>query len=310
MRLDFNVLWVEDQQGAVQAQRERIELLIKKEGFRLQVLFAPSIDLAKEFLSDDIYGDHIDLVLMDYDLGAGGRGDEGLVEVRNIFPYKDIVFYSSQAPDLLAMVEKKHVQGVFCSPRDDLTNTVEGLFEALVKKVLDIDHSRGIVMGATSDIDHYVNDCLALSFDKGGEACQHAALNAVENHVSEKRRAFEKAFENIAAVKHVSELQQFHNFYTSNDRLRLLRSILKGEADYQESVVAIAEYLKTTVPKRNDLAHVRVKVEGFSRKLLDRKGNELTSDEMRSLRRELLDYQDLFEKLSEELNQLSHEAEA
>ena len=34
MRLDFNVLWVEDNQRNVQSQRERIELLIRKEGFR------------------------------------------------------------------------------------------------------------------------------------------------------------------------------------------------------------------------------------------------------------------------------------
>lgn len=302
MRLDFNVLWVEDQQGAVQAQRERIELLVKKEGFRLQVLFAPSVGNAKEFLSTDIYGDHIDLVLMDYDLGAGGRGDEGLLEVRNIFPYKDIVFYSSQAPDLLDMVAKKHVQGVFCSTRDGLTDTVEGLFEALVKKVLDIDHSRGIVMGATSDIDHYVNDCLASSFGTNDEGRLNAALKVVEKHVGEKRKSFEKDLENLAAIKHVSELQKLHNIYTSNDRLRLLKSVLKGAESHQESVEAIVNYLANTVPKRNDLAHVRVKVDGFSRKLFDRNNNELTSEQMKSLRRELLEYQDIFEKLSERLN--------
>ena len=36
----------------------------------------------------------VDLILMDYDLGPGKKGDEGLSEVREIFPYKDIVFYS------------------------------------------------------------------------------------------------------------------------------------------------------------------------------------------------------------------------
>ncbi len=98
----------------MQTQRERIELLVKKEGFRLQALFASSVDEANQYLSDDIYGDHIDLILMDYDLGAGGRGDDGLVEVRNIFSYKDIIFYSSQAQDLFELVTKKGIQGVYC----------------------------------------------------------------------------------------------------------------------------------------------------------------------------------------------------
>lgn len=187
MRLDFNILWVEDNKSNVMSQFEKIERLIREEGFRLQVEFAYSIEGAKGYLSDDIYGDHIDLVLMDYDLGAGGKGDEGLLEVRNKFRYKDIVFYSSQAENLLKMVEDKHVQGVFCSTRDDLPDTVVELFEVLVKKVLDIDHSRGIVMGATSDIDHYINDCLTTSFDNSDVTLQKKTLDVVTRHVKGKR---------------------------------------------------------------------------------------------------------------------------
>ena len=302
MRLDFNVLWVDDLPANVKAQRDMIELLIRKEGFRLQVEFASSIVEANRFLSDDIYGDHIDLVLMDYDLGAGGRGDEGLTEVRNKFRYKDIVFYSSQAENLLKMVEDKHVQGVFCSTRNDLTDTVVELFEVLVKKVLDIDHSRGIVMGATSDIDHYVNDCLAASFEKNDEAGRQAALLVVQGHVNKKREDFEKNIEKLSAATQISDLLKFHNVYTSNDRLRLLKNMLQDNSLYQESVTKITNYLSNTVPKRNQLAHVRVKTEGFSRKLFDNHDNELTSEQMKFLRQELLEYQEHFEYLSEILS--------
>lgn len=302
MRLDFNVLWVENLPKNVAAQQDRIEFLVKKEGFRLQVLFASSIEEAKAYLSDDIYGDHIDLVLMDYDLGAGGRGDQGLVEVRNIFPYKDVVFYSSQASDLQDMVAKKNIEGIFCSIRDDLPDTVTGVFEALVKKVLDIDHSRGIVMGATSDIDHYVNDCLVTNFDNCEEETQLNTLKTIEKHVKEKQKNFEKDLVCIANVKHVSELHGFHNIYTSNDRLRLLKNMLSGEESHKDKVSSITSYLSDAVPRRNDLAHVRVKVDGFSRKLFDRHDNELTSDQMKFLRQELLGYQEFFEELSDELS--------
>jgi hypothetical protein len=302
VRLDFNVLWVEDNQGNVDAQRVRIESLIRKEGFRLKVKFALSIDEANGFLSNDIYGDHIDLVLMDYDLGAGGRGDQGLVEVRNLFPYKDIVFYSSQTENLLGMVAAKQVQGVFCSARNDLPDTVVGLFEGLVKKVLDIDHSRGIVMGATSDIDHYVNDCLIANFERSEETEQQAALKVVQKHIKEKRKNFEKELEKIVDAKHVAELMQFHNIYTSNDRLRLLKNLLRDKKLHEKSVEAITKYLSETIPRRNELAHVRVQIEGFSRKLFDRNNKELTSEQMKSLRHELLEYQEHFETLSEKLN--------
>lgn len=298
MRLDFNVLWVEDEQKYVQSQRERIELLVKKEGFRLQALFASSVDEAKKYLSDDIYGDHIDLILMDYDLGAGGRGDDGLVEVRNIFSYKDIIFYSSQAPDLFELVTKKGIQGVYCSTRDDLPYTVDGVFEALVKKVLDIDHSRGIVMGATSDIDQHVNTCLVAIFEDSDDKCRSATLAVLARHLKDKRKNFAKESTLIEAVKHVSELFDMHNVYTSNDRLRLLKNSIKIHGTHTDKTEIIQKYLDETVPRRNLLAHIQVAVNGFSRKLIDRNGNELTNEDMKALRIELLEYQDFIEGLS------------
>jgi CheY-like chemotaxis protein len=301
MRLDFNVLWVDDQQKAVQAQRERIERQIRKEGFRLQVKFASSVAEAKEFLSSDIFGDHIDLILMDYDLGAGTKGDEGLAEVRRIFPYKDIIFYSSQASDLFDKVAKQHVQGVFCSPRDELADSVDGAFETLVKKVVDIDHSRGIVMGATSDIDHHVSDSLVAVFKMSDEAKQAATLDVLKKHLEEKRVNFKKEADFIEAVKHVSELLDKHNVYTSNDRLRLLKNALEINALHTEKVDGIRKYLNEVVPKRNQLAHVQVQTEGFSRKLVNKKGEEFTSEDMKELRRALLEHQELFEALAEEL---------
>ena len=301
MRLDFNLLWVEDQQVYVQDQRERIEYLIGKEGFRLRVLFASTVDEATKYLSEDIYGDHIDLILMDYDLGAGGKGDDGIEQVRNIFPFKDIVFYSSQAPDLSGMVATKKVQGVYCSTRVELPDTVDGVFESLVKKVLDIDHSRGIVMGATSDIDQYVNDCLVAIFDGSNEQCRQATLDVLAKHLKEKRKNFEKEAAYIEAVKHVSQLFDKHNVYTSNDRLRLLKNAVEIDGVHTDKVEVITKYLRETVPRRNVLAHVKVEVDGFSRKLIDSSGNELTNEQMKALRQELLEYQDFIESFATDL---------
>lgn len=302
MRLDFNVLWVEDQQNLVESTRDRIEMDIKREGFRLKVQFVSSIAEATQYLSDDIYGDHIDLILMDFDLGAGGRGDDGLVEVRNLFKFKDIIFYSSRANDLPGLVAEKKIQGVFCSERNSLHETVQGVFDTLMKKVLDIDHSRGIIMGATSDIDHYVNDCLAASFNGGTEETRVDALNVIARHVKEKDKDFKTNIQGLGSIKNVTELHEFHSIYTSNDRLRLLKNILNGSAKYKLLIPVIEQYLKETVPKRNLLAHVRVKVEGFSRKLYDKHGVELTNEQMKMLRQALLEFQLEFEKLHEELN--------
>ncbi|MBX5083062.1 hypothetical protein HJB56_09840 [Rhizobium lentis] len=297
MRLDFNVLWVEDNQGLVESQKDRIAAIIRKEGFRLAVEFAPSVEKATEFLASSIYGDHIDLVLMDYDLGAGKKGDEGVAEVRDTFAYKDIIFYSGQATtDLAAMIAKKQIPGVFTAHRPELPDVVEGVFENLVRKVLDIDHSRGIVMGATSDIDQQVNMSLANLFD-AHENLQDSSLQIVKDRIVEKRDQLGKALEAIEKIKHLKELEEHHLVYSSDERFRLLTKIMKAAGIHQEHKGSFESYRGTIMPRRNDLAHIRVVRDGFSRKLFDRKGNEITVEAMKALRVELLDFHELFDSL-------------
>ncbi|NWC78221.1 response regulator [Pseudomonas sp. P7759] len=298
MRLDFNVLWVEDNQANVHAQRDRIQALIRKEGFRLRVKFASSVDQAKEFLSDDIYGDHIDLILMDYDLGPGKKGDEGLAEVREIFPYKDIIFYSGMAPaELMSKATALDVQGVFASHRNDLPDIVEGVFENLVRKVLDIDHSRGIVMGATSDIDQIVNDLLIDLYERSDAIFKKTSLATVIERVEEKQISYQETTKTIVAITHIRELMEHHGVYTSDDRLRLLKKSLTQLDVHKAHHHKLEGYRNEVMPKRNDLAHIRVEANGFSRKIFDRKGIELTSNDMRALRVKLLEYQECFDEL-------------
>lgn len=297
MRLDFNLLWVENQQHLVQAQREKLERAIRAEGFRLQVKFVESVDEAVACLSADVYSDHVDLILMDYDLGPGKKGDEGLVEVRGMIPFRDVIFYSSQANDLVQMVLEKAVQGVYCSTREDLPDTSFGVFETLVKKVVDIDHSRGIVMGTTSDIDHFVMDALVSAFDKCTPELKAEVLTQVQKDIQESKAKFEATADKVSRIQHPSELEEYHSAYTSVDRLELLRKVLKKWPEHRGSDADLSGYIQKTLPKRNVLAHVRVVTNGFSRKLVDRKGNEHTSANMKNLRLELLQQHETFEKL-------------
>lgn len=301
MRLDFNVLWVENQQDLVQAQKEKLERQVRNEGFRLQVKFVANVDDAVTCLSNDIYSDHVDLILMDYDLGPGKKGDEGLVEVRSKIPYRDVIFYSSQANDLLEMVLRRGIHGVYCSTRADLPDTSIGVFETLVKKVVDIDHSRGIVMGTTSDIDHFVMDALAHVFDKSTSDVRTKALLRVKEDAGRIKARFDDALAAILAAQHPSDLFDQYAVYTSADRLELLRKILKENPEFQVDDAVLVRYIQGALPKRNTLAHVRVEINGFSRKLVDRKGVEHTSAHMKSFRLELLQHHEQFEALSQTL---------
>ena len=297
MRLDFNILWVEDQPKNVEAQRKRIEMLMREQGFKLQTEVATSIEKATSYIGDGIYGDHIDLILMDYDFGGKPDGEAGHEMVRDTFPYKDIVFYSAQAKDLTEIVARNKIHGVFCCHRAGLPDTVIHVFDVLVKKVLDIDHSRGIVMGATSEIDEFVNESLICVLEKADQETIDAAFKIIGKQLDKTKKQFNEDCTRISEAKEISEILKIHNVYSSAHRLRLFMGILKQLGIHGKEQKAMSRYVNDTIPKRNDLAHVSVKRDGFSRKIFDQSGKELTTEDMQVLRSALLKHHKLFENV-------------
>ena len=57
---------------------------------------------------------------------------------------------NNDAKELRKLAFEANLEGVYCASRVELVDEVLGVFDSLVKKVLDLDHTRGIVMGATS----------------------------------------------------------------------------------------------------------------------------------------------------------------
>lgn len=299
MRLDFNVLWVEDQPNNVQPTREALDRLMRKVGFRLDARFVTSVAGAEQFISDDIHRDHVDLVLMDYALGAGPNGEEGIRVVRQSLPYKEIVFYSAQ--DLTSQLQQLQLGGIYLSSREELHNVAFGVFETLVKKVLDIDHSRGIVMGASSDIDHYVFEALELLFSQGQAQTKSAILDIVRKRLKEIEKRIIKVIRELEKISDVKELRDAHLIYTSVDRANLLVKCLELTQTHSDKIDIIKTFVQNTIPQRNSLAHIRVEVSGFQRRLIDKRGDEFTSEHMRQLRIALIEAQETFEQIHRSL---------
>jgi hypothetical protein len=305
MRLDFNILWVEDQQQNVKAQASKIGTLLKKEGFRANVEFAASVDEAILKIGSDIFGDHIDIVLMDFDLGEGPDGVLGIEKVREEFPYKDIVFYSAKGVQPLRdAMKENNIQGIYFSDREGLPYMVEGVFQTLTKKVLDIEHSRGIILGAVSEIDGMVMDAICHAYNTGEERKRDSALEYIKKQANENHKSINKELEKVVKVRDLSELEKYHLVFTSEHRLRLLRRMLADYDKYKSQLKDLIEYQTDVIPVRNNFAHVKVKKVGFSRTIFDRNGVEITSDRMRDFRIRLIKYYDVFEDV---LSSISNE---
>jgi hypothetical protein len=173
------------------------------------------------------------------------------------------------------------------------------VFESLVKKVLDLDHTRGIVMGATSDIDHIVNECLIAMHIKLDQAGKDVMLKDALGYIEKRIAELTKTASALQKATTIVEFFEAHMILTANDRLRMLSGALKVKSfeahkGYRKAVVT---YQQKVVPKRNDFGHLVLLPEGKPVTFADSKGKPVTLDETRELRRLILGLRNEFKNL-------------
>ncbi|QVI70073.1 hypothetical protein [Pseudomonas syringae] len=292
MRLDFNVLWVDDQPDGVAAQIRSIRSRMAAEGFEFKPLQCTTITQMEQAISDDVFTDEVDLILVDWDLGGGVVGEDAIDRIRQIVQYKDVVFYSGQATvvELREKAFHKELEGVYCAGRAELVEEVVGVFESLIKKVLDLDHTRGIVMGATSDIDHMVNTCLTLAHGKLDDAGKARFIEGAMKRVMEQVENITRQGEKLKGTPSVEALFKTHMLFTSDHRLRMLASILGMEefSAFAGSVATVKAYREGVVHERNTLGHAVLVPQGKPDTVIDDTGKAIDIAQMRELRKLIL----------------------
>lgn len=292
MRLDFNVLWVDDQPDSVAAQITSIRLKMASEGFEFKPRQCTTIAQMEKAISEDVFTDEIDLILVDWDLGNNEHGEDAIERIRQIVQYKDVVFYSGQASvvELREKAYEKQLEGVYCAGRADLVDEVIGVFESLVKKVLDLDHTRGIVMGATSDIDHMVNTCLTLAHGKLDDAGKAVFIQEAMKRVEEQVANIVKLGQRIQANPSIEALFKAHMLFTSDHRLRMLARILGMNefTAYADGITTVTAYRNGVVGERNILGHAVLVPQGKPNEVIGDAGKVIDIEQMRELRKLIL----------------------
>jgi hypothetical protein len=291
MRLDFNVLWVDDQPRRVDAQIKSIAKQMEEEGFEFKPTLCQDMAAMRQAISLSIFSDEIDLVLVDWDLGGYTEGQTAIAEIRESVRYKDVVFYSAQTnPEKLReLAFANGLEGVYCASRQDLVDEVVGVFESLVKKVLDLDHARGIVMGATSDIDYMVTECLVAMHQQLDAAGKKSMVEYATERLNVQMKDLQGRAARLQKAASIEGLLDDPMMFAAMDRLRFLSQALKTTfKQHNSSRASVTSYMENVVPKRNILGHQVLAREGNPRHFVDRKGNTFSLDEIRELRRLIL----------------------
>lgn len=296
MRLDFTILWIDDQPQHIRSFEEGLRNSLDDLGFKLTVIPVASLDAVDATVSEHVHDDAIDLVLVDYDLtGKGTGGEEALLQVRKKLPFKDLIFYSgTDVQKLREIAFKVGVDGIYFSSRPGLVGNATKAIQKLLSKVMDLDHMRGVVMSASSDIDFVVERSLLKMHDTLEDAEKVTLHAEIVAELREKLKKWNEDLEKVASKGDFASLMKKKHIFTASDRLSsLMKRLASWDAEHDETRSKVDSYINGVVQQRNKLAHAMLKRQGGKLQMVGMEQN-WTAEEMTALRRELINHRDNF----------------
>ena len=151
MTLEYKILWFEDEEGWYDAIYKDVSDYLSEHGSTpIPNRKDNGSDISKIFDEDDY-----DLIMIDYNL-IGDKGDSVIKKIRDLDVFTDIIFYSQQGEVAVRnSIKDKGVDGVYCADRSqtEFLEKVKKVIYTTIKKVVDVDNMRGIVISKTSELD-------------------------------------------------------------------------------------------------------------------------------------------------------------
>jgi hypothetical protein len=258
MKLEYKVLWFEDQFSEVEGDVERLEALVREYGFIPEFDHRDRIseqEIETLALSLEEYNPY-DLIIFDYDLG--GNSANGLniaAHLRNKI-YTDMIFYSGQVPQQLRKyLFDSEVDGVFIVHRDVFYDDIEPIVEDHIKKLSDLNNIRGVVMAVTSEIDQSIRDLLVEKVSSQlNDEQKEILFKKTKKKLSDSLRSRIKKVEEIDSIEKLTSSFTNYNIFDFN-RVRLTYLSASEEGSQESDVFTDGSNLHQVINERNKLAH-------------------------------------------------------
>lgn len=156
MKLDYKILWIEDDKSWLESVEDTIKTFIANKSF-YPIIEAPDVIDEDFFISEDLKD--VDLVLMDYTLNSLSQlsGDEIIERLRSSGVFTNVVFYSSDTEKLKKEIESKSLGGVYIFDREELDRgnqeNLHSLIDFYLERDMDINAMRGLAMSEVANLD-------------------------------------------------------------------------------------------------------------------------------------------------------------
>lgn len=306
MNCDFKILWFEDDPEWYEMQSERIAEKINCHCLHEKITRKTDND----FKIEELLSNNYDLILMDYRLAQGANGSDVIKQIRGNKILTDILFYSSQYPELINEMRNSDplLDGIYHADRkgEDFERKIDGLITKIVRRSEDVINLRGVVLDNSSDFELRISDILRTSWDRFDEKQQdileQAATRWIKDHIGKRSVRDNKIIE--SAQKYPLLIDDSHIFsvydhlYVLIKIIDILKKQYKFPLDAPEFTNFKENYAKDLLRYRNAFGHVKTNATSI------RIGNEdIQIDSLHKLMRENIQkYDSLIKQIEEYLS--------
>lgn len=298
MKLEYRILWFEDDKESVQDVVEALGGLLRQQGFELACVWgecnAATMTGTVERLQ---HYNPYDLMVFDYDLGSGLTGEELAQTLRSKI-WTEILYYSANRTfeELSHGMSDRRVEGVFCAVRQNLEERLWNIVESQIKRICDLNNMRGIVLDSMSSVDTAIRTVFSKEY---GEMTAEGKSSAAGKLVTKLKERADQAqdFANGISVETVATAIFDHrhvDFQMVRQRLSHTHECFKDTAP-----------MKGLQDLRNKLAHQpsRFNAHDNVMELIDQrtgKVEKFTYDRFKGIREQLLAVRDALRTLGAE----------
>lgn len=297
MNLNYSILWYDDDKNFFDSQdMGPIEEAITSWGFRPRII--PVHDAAE--LKQHEPFNQFDMLVVDLELGGDEHGAQFIKNVRDNNVFAEIIFYSMKGADeLWQVIGKERLEGVFVVYKTRIEQKLIRVAHQSVRKVLDLENMRGIVMSEVGDLDVLIERIFTLAMGGITEIQQEQVFKSFIKKSKEPDRKFEDAllaFEQEPTIEKLLHLCDGSDKRVQNyNRVRKHHPLLKDN----EGVDFVRAYQEEVLWPRNCLAHgvpQRMEDKSF---LFRHKGKDFVfNDEVSlALRQKILGYRNAFAEI-------------
>ncbi len=249
MRISYSILWFDDTEEFFESlDLEPLQESIDSWGFNSKVTLVTNPD---NFMSHQPFRE-FDLIVVDYNLEEYDKhGEEFIKKIRDHNVYTEVVFYSANpVAELWEAVKSKELEGVFISSRPGVLIKIERVAQQSVRKMLDLENVRGIVMAEVGNIDFQLDEIINTAFSKLQNTEQVTVSNKYKARITGQHQT---NIDRVESLEVVGSMVSLLPFCDSNKKWNLFRSIGKKHPDIDLSL--FGDYVIDILKPRNFLAH-------------------------------------------------------